>query len=88
MTSRILQTHGLNVGLHVSPHLVDWRERAQVNHDFLADDIIFAAAEQIVAAVEVCRASPYGDPSYYETMMVFAYLCFALAKVDVAVIEV
>ncbi len=55
---------------------------------FVSDGIIFAAAEKIVDAVEQCRASQYGDPSYYEVMIVFAYLCFALAKVDVAVVEV
>lgn len=88
MTSRILQAHGLKVWLHVSPHLLDWRERAQMNNAFVSDEIVFAAAEKIVSAVEACRASQYGDPSYYEVMMVFAYLCFALAKVDVAVIEV
>ncbi len=88
MTSRILQAHGLKVWLHVSPHLLDWRERTQVNNMFVSDGIIFAAAEKIVDAVEQCRASQYGDPSYYEVMIVFAYLCFALAKVDVAVVEV
>lgn len=88
MTSCILQAHGLQVWLHVSPHLLDWRERAQINHAFVSDAIIFAAAEKIVQAVEACRASQFGDPSYYEVMIVFAYLCFALAKVDVAVIEV
>ncbi|MBP7841798.1 hypothetical protein KA037_03975 [Patescibacteria group bacterium] len=67
---------------------MDWRERTQVNNMFVSDGIIFAAAEKIVDAVEQCRASQYGDPSYYEVMIVFAYLCFALAKVDVAVVEV
>jgi dihydrofolate synthase/folylpolyglutamate synthase len=88
MTSRILQAHGLQVWLHVSPHLLDWRERVQVHNAFVSDAIIFTAAEKLVDAVEQCRTSQYGNPSYYEVMMVFAYLCFALVKVDVAVIEV
>lgn len=60
----------------------------QVHNAFVSDAIIFTAAEKLVDAVEQCRTSQYGNPSYYEVMMVFAYLCFALVKVDVAVIEV
>jgi dihydrofolate synthase/folylpolyglutamate synthase len=87
-TSQILQAHGYKTGLHVSPHLLDWRERVQVNSSFVSDEILVAAAELLFPAIEECRSSQYGKPSYYEAMIVFAYLCFSLAQVDVAVVEV
>jgi dihydrofolate synthase/folylpolyglutamate synthase len=46
------------------------------------------AAEKLFLTIEQCRNSEYGQPSYYEAMIVFAYLCFSIAQVDVAVIEV
>jgi len=87
-TSQILQAHGYKTGLHVSPHLLDRRERVQVDSSFASEDILIAAAEELFPAIEICRNSPYGQPSYYEAMIVFVYLCFALAHVDVAVVEV
>lgn len=87
-TSAILQAHGYKTGLHVSPHLLDRRERVQVDNLFADDTILLKAVEQLATAIEHCTASEYGQPSYYEAMIVFAYLCFSLAKVDVAVVEV
>lgn len=88
MTSQILQAHGYKTALHVSPHLLDRRERVQVDSSFVTDELLLAAADKLFPAIESCRHSPYGQPSYYEAMIVFAYLCFSLAQVDVAVIEV
>lgn len=87
-TSQILQAHGYKTGLHVSPHLLDWRERVQVDSSFVSDEILVAASAKLFPAIEQCRNSQYGQPSYYEAMIVFVYLCFSLAQVDVAVIEV
>jgi len=87
-TSQILQVHGYKTGLHVSPHILDRRERVQIDWTFASDDILIAAAEKLFPAIEQCRSSQYGQPSYYESMIVFVYLCFSLAQVDVAVIEV
>ncbi len=87
-TAAILQAHGYKTGLHVSPHLLDRRERVQVDNIFVSDDILVQAAEKLFPAIELCRNSQYGQPSYYESMVVFVYLCFSLAHVDVAVVEV
>jgi dihydrofolate synthase/folylpolyglutamate synthase len=87
-TAAILQAHGYKTGLHVSPHLLDRRERVQVNNTFVSDDILIQAAEKLFPTIEQCRNSQYGQVSYYEAMIVFVYLCFSLAQVDVAVVEV
>jgi len=87
-TSQILQAHGYKPGLHVSPHLLDRRERVQVDWVFASDDVLITAAAKLFPAIELCRDSQYGQPSYYEAMIVFVYLCFALAQVDIAVVEV
>ncbi len=88
ITAQILKAHGYKTWLHVSPHLLDRRERVLIDNLFADDTILLKAAQQLATAVEHCVASEYGPPSYYEVMIVFAYLCFSLAQVDVAVIEV
>jgi len=60
----------------------------QINNTFADDTILVQAAQQLARAIEECESSEYGLPSYYEAMIVLAYLSFSLAKVDVAVIEV
>ena len=87
-TSQILQAHGYKTWLHVSPHLLDRRERVQMDWKFMDDTVLLTAAKKLLPAIELCRTSQYGQPSYYESMIVFAYLCFSIAQVDVAVIEV
>lgn len=88
MTAQILQAHGLHVGLHVSPHVVNFRERMQVDGAYVSDAILLAAADSLALAVEQCTASDYGMPTYYEVNLALAFLCFAQAKVDVVVVEV
>lgn len=88
MTAQILQAHGLHVWLHVSPHLLDVRERVQIDGAYVSDTILLEWANELALAVEQCRASEYGMPTYYEVNLALAFYCFALANVDVVVVEV
>lgn len=88
MASQILKAHGYKTWLHVSPHVLDRRERVQIDNTFADDTVLIQAAQKLAIAIEKCSSSEYGTPSYYEAMIVLAYLSFSLAKVDVAIIEV
>lgn len=88
MTAQILQAHGLHVGLHVSPHLLDVRERVQIDGAYVSDVLLLQGANALALAVEQCTQSEYGIPTYYEVNLALAFYCFALAKVDVVVVEV
>ncbi|MDJ0836261.1 MAG: Mur ligase family protein [Acidobacteriota bacterium] len=70
------------VGLFLSPHLVDIRERITINGHWLPDKAWQAAYRRITSV------TPIDDLSYFECLMVLAVDIFAKAEVDWAVFEV
>ena len=45
--SAVLQESGLKVGLFISPYIVDFRERIQINNEMISKEELTAAVEQI-----------------------------------------
>src|SRR5262245_55517458 len=78
-----LQAAGLRVGLYSSPHLQDFRERFRISGEIIAPEALAALVERIRAAVEKIPGL-----TWFEVVTSIAFLYFAEAKVDVAVIEV
>ncbi|MDX2168724.1 MAG: folylpolyglutamate synthase/dihydrofolate synthase family protein [Deltaproteobacteria bacterium] len=80
----VLRAAGRRVGLYTSPHLVDLAERIQVDGGPVPH-------EQIVALADEVRAATSGrgiDLTFFEILTVMAFLAFARAGVDAAVVEV
>jgi dihydrofolate synthase/folylpolyglutamate synthase len=88
MISGILQAQGLRVGLTVKPHLIDYRERIQINGHPIPRPDVGALVEAIRPAVEAGRSLPWGPPTYVEATVAMAFLYFAHRAVDLGVIEV
>jgi len=86
MIEAILRGHGLRTGLFTSPHLVDLRERVQIDRRWIGEDAMRCALGQVADA----RDSRLQDesPTFFELLTAAAFLCFAGAQVDVAVVEV
>lgn len=79
----------LKIGLHVSPHLVDIRERMQINGELMQLKRFIGLAGEISAVVEdIKRNQPHLIPSYFEILVAMSFLYFAEEKVDWAVLEV
>lgn len=74
----VLQNLGFKVGLYTSPHIFSYRERIQINGEWISD----ARAEEILSQVF--------DPSlsFFDVLTAMAFVHFANEKVDYAVIEV
>ncbi|HEU0015848.1 MAG TPA: folylpolyglutamate synthase/dihydrofolate synthase family protein [Longimicrobium sp.] len=73
---------GLRVGLYTSPHLVSFTERIRVEGVPIAREALAAAEDRLRGAVEA------GGATFFEATTALAFLCFAHAGVDVAVVEV
>lgn len=78
----ILQEAGYKTGLYTSPHLVDFRERIRVDGVCIPEDFIIRFVEKYRTFFEPLY------PSFFELTTALAFLYFAEAQVDVAVIEV
>ena len=89
----VLQAHGLKTGLYVSPHLVSLRERIRIDDvPIPAEDLdrlllkVKAAADSVSAGRVAAGASPV-EPTFFEVLMLVAFLYYAEQKIDVAVLE-
>jgi dihydrofolate synthase / folylpolyglutamate synthase len=97
----ILAASGLRTGLYTSPHLVRVNERIQiltrtagtahqVTDALIPDDDFSRQLEAVIYAAErlVSDGKLPAQPSFFETVTAMAFLHFAAAKVDIAVLEV
>lgn len=85
--SKLLVTHGFKTGLTLSPHLVDIRERVQINNELLSHEQFAANFCELLPIFEKVAKSKYQSLSYFEMLMILAYYTFAKERVDYAVIE-
>lgn len=82
LLSAILQSAGYNVGLHTSPHLTSFTERARINGSPMPDNSLPAFIQQNMDLIETIQ------PSYFELGVAYALHSFAQQNTDIAIIEV
>ncbi len=91
----VLRARGLRVGEYTSPHLQRINERVQIDGVEIGDEALSGLLEELAAAREAWARTEAVDGlsedsglTYFEMMTAAAFLHFARAGVDVAVIEV
>ncbi len=77
----ILRNNGYRVGLYTSPHLIDVRERIQINRELISEDKI------VELAGEVRRKCGGIELSYFEFLTAITYLYFSQSNIDIAILE-
>ncbi len=89
MMASALRVSGLRTGLYTSPHLVDARERIQIDGEWITKEGWCAAFDEVRAAVEdlLAREKIDAHPSFFETITAMAFVAFARAAVEVVVLE-
>ncbi len=92
MIDALLRATGLRVGLYTSPHLLSMTERIQIDGSAITEERLVELFEQLdpVLAMADRRLQESGDRSltFFEVVTALAFMAFADAPVDVAVIEV
>lgn len=81
LISLLLTNMGFKTGLALSPHLVDIRERVQINNALISKEQFVNYLNELVPAIEQVK------PTYFEILTVLAFYIFFKEKVDYAVIE-
>ena len=82
MLSSILQQAGYKVGVYTSPHLVDYRERLQINDSMLTE------ADHAAAFAAINDARQNTSLTYFEMGTLAALWLMQRAELDVAILEV
>ncbi len=92
MIASLLRAFGLRTGLYTSPHLIDIRERIEIDGEPIGAEAFMDVARDVatyLAAVDARMEAEGRTPvTFFETMTAIAYAAFADAPVDVAVVEV
>jgi len=86
----IFTASGIRAGLYTSPHLERVNERIRIDSSEIADDDfaclyfrVHHAAQQLLREEKLPQ-----HPSFFEILTALAFLCFAEANVELAVLEV
>jgi dihydrofolate synthase / folylpolyglutamate synthase len=83
MIASMLQACGYKVGLYSSPHLIDIRERIQINGEMISQ----ADFTRVIRKVEPGASKIKPQPTYFDVLTAAAFTYFADQGVDIAVIE-
>lgn len=85
----ILLELGERVGTFTSPHLESWVERFRIDAEPINEESLVSAVRRVRPIVEELRSGPTETlPSFFDATTAVAFLLFAEASVDRALIEV
>ncbi|HEY3191555.1 MAG TPA: Mur ligase family protein [Solirubrobacterales bacterium] len=89
MTAALLEAHGVSTGAYVSPHISSWRERVLIRGEPISEEAFSEALERAEQAAEVAdrSAGDEGPVTQFELLTAAAFVAFAAARVQFAVIE-
>jgi len=82
-----LHGFGFKTGLHISPHLLDIRERMQINDKLISQKAFIAYINKLKPFIKQTTLSKHGSPTYFEILVCLAYYIFYDVGVDYAVVE-
>lgn len=89
MISAILVQAGLRTGLYTSPHLIDLKERIQVNHQNISEHDLTDAIGGLRSYIQHLReTNPSESPTFFEILTAAAMFYFKKCRVEMAVLEV
>ncbi|MBI2340332.1 MAG: bifunctional folylpolyglutamate synthase/dihydrofolate synthase [Deltaproteobacteria bacterium] len=81
MTAEILKRSGYKTGLTISPHIEDFRERIQVNRQWIPEEAVVSIHRHLQKRVG------HIPLTWFEWTILTAFQYFAEARVDIAVLE-
>lgn len=87
LTAAILQKAGYKTGLTISPFVLEFRERFQINGGMIPPGTLAALAGEVRAAAGRMAAAGGETPVEFEAVTALALLWFAREGCDVAVLE-
>jgi dihydrofolate synthase/folylpolyglutamate synthase len=89
MTAALLEAHGVSTGAYVSPHITSWRERVLIRGEPISEEAFTEALERAEQAAQAAdrAAGDEGPVTQFELLTAAAFVAFAAARVQYAVIE-
>lgn len=87
MTASILTAAGYKTGLTISPYVVDFRERFQIDGQMIPPRTLVSLTQKVLEAADRIRQRGEEPPVQFEAITALALLWFAREKCDLVVLE-
>ncbi|MBN1436100.1 MAG: bifunctional folylpolyglutamate synthase/dihydrofolate synthase [Sedimentisphaerales bacterium] len=84
MLAQMLESNGYKVGLYTSPHVMDLRERIQIDGEMIPESSLTRLVKKIAPVIKRMSDDP---PTFFEILTAMAFVYFVAEKVDLAVVE-
>lgn len=78
---------GLKMGMFTSPHLVDVRERFQVDSQLMSHETFVQCFDLVLQATKQLEEDGYRPATFFEFVFAMAMVYFSREKVDYAIVE-
>lgn len=88
MSANVLKTAGYKVGLNISPFVIEFTERFQINGEYIPKDTLGQITEQIKFYQEKILAEDGLELLEFEIVTAIAFTWFAMEKCDFVCLEV
>lgn len=86
--SRMLEGAGFKVGIFISPYIISFNERIQINHEFISDEALVKYANLIYPIVNQVESELQDELTEFEIITLIAFVYFKDQKLDYAIFEV
>lgn len=87
LVSTVLKEAGYQVGRYISPTIFHYRERIQVNEQYISKETLVRLTERIKEAGDQMLLEGLAHPTMFEAETALAFLYFAEQKCDLVVLE-
>lgn len=87
LASLLLKSQGFKVGLKLSPHIIDFRERFQINNQILKEDVVVGYFNELLPLIKKFNQNNPKPLTYFEILVSLGFFIFCKEKVDYAVVE-
>ena len=85
--SHILKNSGYKVGLFISPHVIDFKERIQINNEFIKEEDFFYILSSIEPLLVKLKNEENILLTEFEVITTIAFLYFFEKKCDLVILE-
>lgn len=84
----LLMGQGYRTGGYFSPFVYDFRERIQINAEYISDELFCDVLEQLEPSIEILDESDMGGPSEFELKTAMAIAAWRRTRCDWVALEV
>lgn len=86
--SKMLESAGFKVGIYISPYIISFNERIQVNHKYISDEDLVKYANFIYPIVKQVENELQDELTEFEIITLIAFVYFKDQNLDYAIFEV